>query len=112
MDERPPAVGRCVILGDPQGGPLAVAHVHGRLSAAASVALTELARAAREQMAAQDPHGFQGDRQRRAIARLRREPLADCGHEGGRDLLCTRPVGHLPADVHAVANGAVTWKGR
>ena len=102
-------VGRAHPIRDEHDQLLAVAHVRGYLSAQASVALTELANAVRAQDVAEDPDGFRGDSQRRALARVRGETLPDCGRVGGWHLVCTRPAGHLPAEVHAVANGAHRW---
>jgi len=98
------------IIQDDSGEVLAVAHTDGPLSAQGRVALTEVAELARARMQAEDPDGFQGDIQRRALDRLHRRDTPECGHVGGRDLHCTRPAGHQPANIHAVAAGGQRWE--
>ena len=97
---------------DEEGEVIAMVAGEHAPSAAASVALTALVKAARDAQALLDPDGLLGDIQRRSIDRLHKRETPECGQVGGWHLRCTRPLGHLPADIHAVANGGARWETR
>ena len=56
----------------------------------------------------QDP--FKADIARRTLDRLHGRDTPECRCPGDRDQHCTRPAGHEPTNLHALAGGATRWE--